>query len=131
MATLSKILGNGSYYQKTVGQQGSWINPQTGLGYSGLKRQETDIPYTAAKMGQTSNNNPIKNVPIFPSQTPQVSQNQGYNNQQPQQQSAPQDQPQAQQSPITIFNMAILDIDRKSTRLNSSHSQISYALFFF
>src|SRR3990167_5827755 len=110
MATLSKILGNGSYYQKTVGQQGSWTNPQTGLGYSGLKRQETDIPYTAAKMGQTSNNNPIKNVPIFPSQTPQVSQNQGYNNQQPQQQSAPQDQPQAQQSPITIFNMAILDM---------------------
>src|SRR5688572_31548980 len=31
--------------------------------------------------------------------------------------------------PVLIFSGSTCDIDRKSTRLNSSHSQISYAVF--
>src|SRR2546421_4858548 len=37
--------------------------------------------------------------------------------------------PQVSQSQFAIFNAIGLPIDRKSTRLNSSHDQISYAVF--
>ena len=88
------------------GEIGTWINPQTGQGYSGPKQSPYDIP-APTQVGQTPalNRNPVvpqpivqpkaASVPVVPpqttlTQTPQV------------------------QSPITKFNLALLDMLKKA-----------------
>jgi len=113
MATLSQILGLGDpYQQKTIGQVGSWINPQTGVGYSGPKQKETDQAYNPSSVGQQAGTTK-QPVPIAPQQQYQP----------PQQQYQPQGQPipampqpsQPQEpDPLTKFNMAIMDMLQKA-----------------
>lgn len=119
MATLIKDQ-TGAFKQSTVGQMGTWINPQTGGGYSGPKRSEADIPApTQVSQTQTLNQNPVvpqkqtvaPSIPIVPTPTPAA-------------QNVQQPAPQQTQDPITKFNMAILDMLKQAQ--NSSGNQNLY-----
>lgn len=128
MAILSKDQSTGIYQPTTLGQMGTWINPQTGMGYSGPKKSETDIAYGApSQVGntQTLQKNPIIpqkiNSTPTPTPTPVPTMTQGGSNLQ----TPNQQQPADTTDPITKFNLAIMDMLKQAQ--SSGGNQDLYA----
>lgn len=114
MAILQK--NNQGVFQSTggVGEMGTWIDQQTGAGYSGPKRKITDVAYKS-QVGQTQSLNQNPTIPVNPQNPPASTipiapqQNSALNPQQNQ-----GGQTQDNQSPMDKFNMAILDMLQKA-----------------